>query len=400
MPAQVPSTGVPERTSSRSGSASPSRSMPSVIVVDSPPGITSPSSPSRSAGTRTSRTSAPRPRSISACASKSPWSASTPTSTRIRFPMRVLAARSPAAVGEELLVLELARLQRRHRLAEALGGARDAVGVAEVRRRFDDRRGARRGVLGLEDARADEDALGAELHDERGVRRGRDAAGAEQHDRQLAGGGDSAHEVERRLELLGGGRQLHVVERLEAPDLRADPAQVAHGLDDVAGAGLALGADHRRALADPPQRLAEAGGAADERHLEGPLVDVVGLVRGREHLGLVDVVDLERLQHLGLGEVADAGLRHHRDRDGLMDPADQQRVGHARDAAVAADVGRDALERHDRGGSGVLRSEEHTSELQSRQYLVCRLLLEKKKKKTIHLFFYKKKKIKKNKYIT
>src|SRR5438445_1424091 len=36
------------------------------------------------------------------------------------------------------------------------------------------------------------------------------------------------------------------------------------------------------------------------------------------------------------------------------------------------------------GGGGVgrqSRSEEHTSELQSRQYLVCRLLLEKKKKK-------------------
>src|SRR5258707_11384997 len=30
-----------------------------------------------------------------------------------------------------------------------------------------------------------------------------------------------------------------------------------------------------------------------------------------------------------------------------------------------------------------LRSEEHTSELQSRQYLVCRLLLEKKKKQKI-----------------
>src|SRR3712207_7075962 len=30
------------------------------------------------------------------------------------------------------------------------------------------------------------------------------------------------------------------------------------------------------------------------------------------------------------------------------------------------------------------RSEEHTSELQSRQYLVCRLLLEKKKKNYIH----------------
>src|SRR3712207_9336822 len=32
------------------------------------------------------------------------------------------------------------------------------------------------------------------------------------------------------------------------------------------------------------------------------------------------------------------------------------------------------------GCSGAVRSEEHTSELQSRQYLVCRLLLEKKKR--------------------
>src|SRR3712207_8027484 len=34
------------------------------------------------------------------------------------------------------------------------------------------------------------------------------------------------------------------------------------------------------------------------------------------------------------------------------------------------------------------RSEEHTSELQSRQYLVCRLLLEKKKKPTDHIAFH------------
>src|SRR3712207_7573593 len=36
-----------------------------------------------------------------------------------------------------------------------------------------------------------------------------------------------------------------------------------------------------------------------------------------------------------------------------------------------------------RAGDG-RRSEEHTSELQSRQYLVCRLLLEKKKKKNVN----------------
>src|SRR3712207_8995877 len=37
-------------------------------------------------------------------------------------------------------------------------------------------------------------------------------------------------------------------------------------------------------------------------------------------------------------------------------------------------------------GKTCVRSEEHTSELQSRQYLVCRLLLE--KKKNISLFLY------------
>src|SRR3712207_7068365 len=37
----------------------------------------------------------------------------------------------------------------------------------------------------------------------------------------------------------------------------------------------------------------------------------------------------------------------------------------------------------DYGSVSPRRSEEHTSELQSRQYLVCRLLLEKKKKKDI-----------------
>src|SRR3712207_7652382 len=37
------------------------------------------------------------------------------------------------------------------------------------------------------------------------------------------------------------------------------------------------------------------------------------------------------------------------------------------------------------GGVAGLRSEEHTSELQSRQYLVCRLLLEKKKNNIIRI---------------
>src|SRR3712207_8015455 len=35
----------------------------------------------------------------------------------------------------------------------------------------------------------------------------------------------------------------------------------------------------------------------------------------------------------------------------------------------------------------IRRSEEHTSELQSRQYLVCRLLLEKKKRSVMHSLY-------------
>src|SRR3712207_7698297 len=38
----------------------------------------------------------------------------------------------------------------------------------------------------------------------------------------------------------------------------------------------------------------------------------------------------------------------------------------------------------------VVRSEEHTSELQSRQYLVCRLLLEKKKKIVLTAYIHTK----------
>src|SRR3712207_7874524 len=53
-------------------------------------------------------------------------------------------------------------------------------------------------------------------------------------------------------------------------------------------------------------------------------------------------------------------------------------------ADLGRHLGRHLVEHRPRVGGGVavdrlaLRSEEHTSELQSRQYLVCRLLLEKK----------------------
>src|SRR3712207_7248164 len=47
-----------------------------------------------------------------------------------------------------------------------------------------------------------------------------------------------------------------------------------------------------------------------------------------------------------------------------------------------------ALPAHVPVAESVIRSEEHTSELQSRQYLVCRLLLEKKKNKQNTRYIY------------
>src|SRR3712207_8798683 len=76
-------------------------------------------------------------------------------------------------------------------------------------------------------------------------------------------------------------------------------------------------------------------------------------------------------------------------RSGLVGAVGALAVDHHVALAPARHEGLDHLGRvlqvgihdHDRAAAG--RSEEHTFELQSRQYLVCRLLLEKKKENTM-----------------
>ena len=160
--------------------------------------------------------------------------------------------------------------------------------------------------------------------------------------------------LERCLELLGRDEQLVVAHPLEAAHLGEHVPELVDGLDHVAGPRLALGPHHRGAFVDPAKRLAEVPAAAHERDLEGVLVDVIALVGRGEDLGLVDVVDAERLEDLGFDEVADAGLGHDRDAHGVHDPDDHLGVGHAGDSAGRPDVGRDALERHHGNGAGIL----------------------------------------------
>src|SRR5919204_2919880 len=128
-----------------------------------------------------------------------------------------------------------------HRLAQAARHLGDDLRVLEEGGRLHDRLGAAGGVTGLEDAGADEHAVGAQLHHHGGVGGGGDAAGGEQHHRQAAGGGDLGDQLVGGAELLGGGEQLVGAQAGEPADVAGDGAHVADRLDDVAGARPALG---------------------------------------------------------------------------------------------------------------------------------------------------------------
>ena len=109
MPAQVPSTGVPPRASSRSDSARPSRSIPSASRL-TPAGDDEPSRSVETSGARTSRAWASSRAGPSACASKPPcrarmptdgWPAGRPTSRGARAAARARASssRGPPSAG-------------------------------------------------------------------------------------------------------------------------------------------------------------------------------------------------------------------------------------------------------------------------------------------------------------
>jgi hypothetical protein len=56
---------------------------------------------------------------------------------------------------------------------------------------------------------------------------------------------------------------------------------VPHGLNDIPRTRFALGADHRRAFGDSPQRFPKIATAAHKRHFEFVFVDVEIIIGGR-----------------------------------------------------------------------------------------------------------------------
>src|SRR4051812_38268670 len=238
MPAHVPRIGRPCSACSVIAGSRPSRSIAFVIVVLSPPGITSPSRSTSPCGVRTSTGSAPSEASISACAAKSPWLASTPMRNRVGPPLSggnapegaTKGVLGPALLQQLALGREPRDIVAAHGLTKLDRGAGDALRILEVGRCLDDSPGATVGILRLEDPGTDEVALGAQLHHERRVGRRRDAAGAEQRHGKPARLGDLAHNLHRRAELLGLGAELLAFRRAETLDAAPDSAQVPNRL--------------------------------------------------------------------------------------------------------------------------------------------------------------------------
>src|SRR3954447_24802601 len=226
MPAHDPNAGMPPATRFCSGSSRSNVTSSLPIVVDSPPGTTIASTESSSWGRRTRTARAPAASRTATCSRTSPCNASTPMVGVALFMKRGL----PAALGESMRHGQRVDRDADHCLAETARDLGDDVGVVVHRRGLDNGAGPLRRVARLEDAAADEHALGAELHHQRGVRGRRDAAGGEQHDRELALLCDLLDQVVRRLQLLGGHEQLVALERAQPADLPADRAHVGDGV--------------------------------------------------------------------------------------------------------------------------------------------------------------------------
>src|SRR5579862_6025167 len=105
-------------------------------VVDSPPGMTRPSSPASSSALRTSTTSTPSPRSICACSRKLPCTARTPIRTGCMEPWyrRELPLLRSQHVPAAVRALGPAREDEPLEMRERLGHREPALTVDEVGR--------------------------------------------------------------------------------------------------------------------------------------------------------------------------------------------------------------------------------------------------------------------------
>src|SRR5205807_1439655 len=87
----------------------------------------------------------------------------------------------------------------------------------------------------------------------------------------------------RGAQVFGLGHPLFFGQYLQAADTIHNGAHMADSLDDIAGASLALGADHRCPFTDTPQCLTEVASATHKGDRKEVFIDMEMLISGRQY---------------------------------------------------------------------------------------------------------------------
>lgn len=217
-------------------------------------------------------------------------------SVKFTFP---LVHSSPPPLRQPLLLIHGPTINSHHRLSQVHAHLRQNLGIPEVRNRLHNRLGPLRRIPRLENPTPYKHAITPQLHHERRIRGRRHAPRREVDNRQPPQLRRLLQQLVRRADLLGQHAQLLGRHAGRATDFGVHGPHVAHGFNDVAGPGLAFGADHGGAFGDAAEGFAQVAAAAHEGNAEGVFLDVVGCVGWGEDFGLVYVVYAEGFEDLG-----------------------------------------------------------------------------------------------------
>lgn len=212
--------------------------------------------------------------------------------------------RLPTALGQLVGLRQMRNIDTDHGLAQTLAHLSQDLGVLEVSHSLDNGLGALLGITGLEDARADEDTVAAQLHHERRVGGRGNTTGGEVDHGETALLGGLAQKLVRDLQLAGVGTELGLgvgrglQDGASTSNVGVDGAHVLDSLHNITGTSLTLCTDHSGAFGDTAESLAQVTATADEGDLEAVLGNVVDIVGGGKDLGFVNVVDANGFEDL------------------------------------------------------------------------------------------------------
>ncbi|KAM0051796.1 hypothetical protein Hdeb2414_s0007g00240711 [Helianthus debilis subsp. tardiflorus] len=105
--------------------------------------------------------------------------------------------------------------------------------------------------------------------------------------------------------------------------------------------------NHRSTFTNPPQCLSQIPTPTHKRNPKIMLINMILIIRQRQNLTLINIIHTNRFQNLRLNEMPYPRLRHHRNRNRLLNLLNQLRIAHPCNAALRADVRRNSLQRHD-----------------------------------------------------